>query len=295
MQRSKEILAFAHIEKAAGTTFIEILRRNFLFRFAEVRPFYEASGTSFLHEDLRLQMRLNPFTRIIAGHAIKPFNHIGGSRFSLKYISILRDPCKRYVSQYMYWRNRMGIDISFPDFLKISELHNFHVRKLSATGNVEAVIRSIEEQFLLVGVTEEFDKVILLLSALLKDELPDIRYRIKNVSHYQDEAAELATRYADTIRRNNEQDQILYDHVRNQLMPDYIRNYGESFLDDLVAFQERNNGYTDAARVAHYTYQAYNKFYMVPVTGLLRLSHGMPFQGSYGKQHPGQIWDGMNG
>lgn len=293
MRTPKEVFAVAHIEKAAGTTFVEILRRNFLFRFAEVRPFYEASGTSFLDDDLRLQMRLNPFTRIISGHAIKPFNHIGGSRFSLKYISILRDPCKRYVSQYMYWRNRMGIDISFPDFLKIPELHNFHVRKIAGTGDAEAAISSIDEQFLLVGLAEEFDKFLLLLSALLKDELPDIRYRIKNMSHKQDEAAELETRYADTIRANNEQDQTLYDHVRNQLMPEYIRNYGKSFLADLDACQERNKGYTDTGSVARYGYQVYKKFYMVPVTGLLRLSHGMPFRGSYGKHHPGKIWDGM--
>ena len=201
MRTPKEVLAVAHIEKAAGTTFTEILRRNFLFRFAEVRPLYEASGPSFLHDDLRLQMRLNPFTRIILGHAIKPYNSIGGSHFNLKYISILRDPCKRYVSHFMYWRNRMGIDISFRDYLEIPEQHNFQTRKLAGTADSGAAISIIESQFLLIGLVEEFDKFLLLLSSLLKDELPDIHYRRKNVSSKHDEAAELETQYAGEIRK----------------------------------------------------------------------------------------------
>lgn len=293
MQTSKEVLAFVHIEKAAGTTFVEILRRNFLFRFAEVRPFYKSSGTSFLDDDLKLQLLLNPFTRAISGHAIKPFNLIGESRCRLKYISILRDPCKRYISQYMYWRNRMGIDISFQDYLEIPELHNFHTRKLSGTESADAAINSIKEHFLLVGLVEEFDKFLLLLSTHLKNELPDIQYQVKNVSRKQDEAAELEIRYVNEIRANNEQDQILYNHVRSQLMPEYINIYGDSFQSDLEAYQERNKGYTDAGSIARYGYQAYKKLYMVPVTGLLRLSHGLPYQGSYGSHRSGKIWDGI--
>ena len=103
------------------------------------------------------------------------------------------------------------------------------------------------------------------------------------MSSNEDQALELETQYAGEIRKNNEQDQILYDYVRNQLMPEYIRNYGETFQSDLEACLERNKDYTDAGSVARYSYQIYKRFYMIPITGLLRLSQGLPFSGSYGK------------
>ncbi|HMU91316.1 MAG TPA: hypothetical protein PKC33_11515, partial [Pseudomonadales bacterium] len=72
-----DLLAFVHIEKAAGTTFIHILRRNFFLRYLDVRPYGIESGGLFLSGDLRISTRILPGLKCFSGHAVTPYSDLG--------------------------------------------------------------------------------------------------------------------------------------------------------------------------------------------------------------------------
>jgi hypothetical protein len=59
--RHRACVVFVHIEKAAGTTFIHTLRRNYFLRYLDVRPFSPASNSIFTARDLELSLRVNPW------------------------------------------------------------------------------------------------------------------------------------------------------------------------------------------------------------------------------------------
>ncbi len=113
---SKDIVAFVHIEKAAGASLVGILRRKFIFRLCEVRPLEQASGKEFTAEDMRKTLAVNPFAVAITGHAVKPFTDLQDYYKGIEYITLLRDPVKRYVSHYQYWIEKMGKSLHFEEF-----------------------------------------------------------------------------------------------------------------------------------------------------------------------------------
>ena len=51
---NRKILAFVHIEKAAGTTLIKLFRRNFSIRFMEVRRLTAISDYFLTESDLEI-------------------------------------------------------------------------------------------------------------------------------------------------------------------------------------------------------------------------------------------------
>ncbi len=118
MDRKKDLLAFVHMEKSAGTSFIHILRRNFLFRYLDVRPFWPESDGVFTARDLRASKRLLPDLRCIAGHAVKPYADLSSAHECVLYVTVLRNPVRRYISQYQHWRERMRRKVEFKEFLE---------------------------------------------------------------------------------------------------------------------------------------------------------------------------------
>ncbi|HET8692446.1 MAG TPA: hypothetical protein VFM30_09985, partial [Steroidobacteraceae bacterium] len=118
------LLAFIHTEKTGGTTLNQVLRRNFFLRFADVRPLAPASRGRFGATDFRIYRRLNPALRAISGHAVLPGLELGGGAGEIRYVTLLRDPARRYVSQFLYFV-RIGLrPDDFDRFLDEREFMN---------------------------------------------------------------------------------------------------------------------------------------------------------------------------
>lgn len=283
MERIADLLVFVHIEKAAGTTLVHILRKNFLFRCVYMRPLYSRDtgetrwNPTVSDDDLRLARRLFPGLRCIAGHAI------GGAAFrdygpAVRPITILRDPIERFVSQFLYSREARGREWTMEEFLDIEELHNFQVKKIAGKDDVQLAKETLD-RFWLVGTTDDFDKFLVLLRAKAGPQF-DINYRAQNKRVGGRQAGELLATYGDRIKERNLGDLELYNYVTRELVPRYEASYGGDLNRDVAEFQESNraNAIASWRGLADY---AFRKVYVDRVLAAVRARNGLRPSGYY--------------
>jgi Sulfotransferase family len=277
----RRILAFVHIEKAAGTTIVEILRRNFCMRLCEVRPLTNTFDTAFSAEDMRRTLMINPTLLAITGHAVKPYSNVRDAYPNVQYVTLLRDPVHRYVSHYQYWVERMGKTIAFEEFLNLDKMQNFQTRKITGGNDLALAKEILNSQFMLVGLVEQFDEFVLLLREKLLPYRLDPLYRVANATRTKTFGESILKQFSKEIAKNNELDIELYNYVKHALLPGAISAYGDGFKEDLARFREFRLRHTPS-QMRRYLYQVYKKLYFVPVSGAVRLTTGLPFKGSYG-------------
>ena len=280
LDKSKSLIAFVHIEKAAGTTFIHILRHNYFLAYMDVRPFFRESDGLFLARDLRVARRLLPGLKCIGGHAITPYSGLESECPDIKFISVMRDPVKRYLSQYQHWVEKKKLDINFEKFLAIKELKNFQTKKYAGEDNLEMAMDILREKFLLVGYVEAYDEFLVLLQQIFGSIGFEGSYRQKNLAHNKIAVNELAERYYDQIEENNRNDIVLYEYVKDKLFPCYVQKYSGNFSTDLQTFQKTNSEF-NPPMMRRYVDYAFRKVYIEPVSGMIRLINGKPYKGSY--------------
>jgi hypothetical protein len=277
------MLAFIHIEKAAGTTFIHILRRNFFARYLDARPLGEQPeelDSMFTARDLTISNKVMFGLECVAGHSVKPYADLADATTELKYVTILRDPVKRYLSQYQYLLDRMNKSMSFEAFLDWDDLKNFQTKKLSVSGDLGEAKDVLRDRVLLAGLVEQFDEFLVLLRRKLEPTKFSPEYQKKNVARPASSLSELAESWKDEIEANNALDLQLYQYVKEQLYPTYIEEYGDDFGQDLADFRETNRSFR-GHRLKSYIDYSLRKLYAEPVIGLLRLLRGKSASGSY--------------
>jgi hypothetical protein len=273
------LLAFAHIEKTGGTTLNQVLRRNYFLKFIDVRPLEKSSGRVFRSGDLRKYLVLNPCLRAISGHAIRPAIAESTGLDGIRYVTLLRDPLRRYVSQFLYFVRIGVMEDDFGKFLDHEEFTDFQTRKLSETGDVKAAMATLEKMFA-VGASEEFDAFLLRLGKSLAPDPFDPRYVLKNAgSEDSDRAALLLERYRGRIEARNTLDQALYEFATTRIIPRSNREYGGSLDADLARFAERNAGFRLSLR--DYADFAVRKLYYEPASSIIRKFSGLAATGSY--------------
>lgn len=282
--KNRDILAFVHIEKAAGTTLIDILRHNFCVTYCDVRPLSRHSGPSFTAKDMKQTLVINPFVQCIAGHSIRPYLALSGAVPNMRYITLMRDPCSRYVSQYQYWIERMGVQLTFDQFLELEDVSNFQTKKISGSNDLPLAKEILRKHFLLVGTLEQFDEFLVLLKKKLYPFKFDPRYRVKNVTQSRTMRQEILSTYRDRILENNQLDIALYNFISKTLVPESLKWYGPNFENDLAHFKMSNMNSSPSMR-RRYVAQCLEKLYYKPVSGLIRVLNGLPALGSYGAKH----------
>lgn len=242
--RERELLAFTHIKKAGGTTLSHILRTNFLFRHCDVRVLKKESGKVFQTADMLTLLKINPFVRSIGGHCLMPFGNLDKTFIKAKFITLLRNPIKRYMSQYQYNVERLGYRETFETFLSIKDIWNRQVKTIAGSESLDNAIEILEGKFFLVGVVEEFDEFLILLKNKLRPLKFDPRYNIQNVgrkdSPIKKELEQNQDKYYKHIEACNSLDIELYNFVRNKLLAKEKQNYGSQLTSDVKAFQRSN-------------------------------------------------------
>jgi len=292
---SKWLLAFVHIEKAAGTTLCHILRRNFFMRHLEVRPFVQESDMIFRASDLKRSFWLNPFLCSIGGHSVKAFADLETVVKDIRYITLLRDPRSRYVSHYFYHMSMIKTHIHFREFLELDEFSNFQTASLS-TGNfrgfrsassadLERAKEILTEKYSLVGITEEFDEFLIYLRRMLRPKRFDLRYSRQNVSlakhsFGKETPLEILTTYNNEISEKNKLDLQLYEYVISYLITRQRTQYGSSLKKDVNEFQA-TLGENKTRRLRMYIDYAVRLCYYDPLIGVQRLLNGLPYSGTY--------------
>jgi hypothetical protein len=222
-------LLFLHIPKAAGTTFSTILRHhyrgpafdggiNVFKRFELAGPRLEAAATQVGLEAISAEVTFGLAVQFLP---------------SARYLTILRDPVERTLSQVWYFKaghgagllpprqTRPAPDISLEDALDGGYvLDNLQTRMLCGSVSpfdalppdaLDRAKHSLSERFAYVGTAERFDEFLALLNLELGwPTLPYQRKRVNTLSRGREGLS------ADQLRRleqANTLDRELFDHA----------------------------------------------------------------------------------
>lgn len=272
-------LAFVHIEKTAGTSFVHLLRGNYFLKYIDVRPLKKRDSTVFLADDLRKYFAINPLLSVIGGHSVVPYSNLEDEWPDIQYVSLLREPNKRVVSHYLHWVSKKQYRGSFEDFIKIEEMCNFQTKKISLNGRSQDVKNIIDKRFLLVGLVEYFDEFLHVLKHKLANVCEfNVIYKRQNKGVNNMEAADILYKYHDMLREYNCEDWKIYEYVKEIVMPREKLRY-HSDLDNSAEGQDVL--ISPKSRVKLFADYVIRKSYYQPITGLIRLSNGLPYSGSY--------------
>ena len=277
------ILAFVHIEKAAGTTLNHILRSNYLFKHVDVRPLSRSSQQVFRPDDLLKIIRVNPYLKCIAGHSLCPAQRLSQFGWQLNYITLLRDPISRYLSQFLYWHDKLNYNITFEYFLTRQHSFNLQTKKIAGTANLDKAKAIIAKQFFLVGIVERFDEFLVMLKKKLNGLRFEPGYQRQNTARRSSQRAKglglIKDKYRSEIMERNRIDLELYNYVQNFIIPQQMDAYGPEMENDLIAFQLALKGFRWGP--TRYLDYLYRKLFIEPITGILRKKNGLPYKGSY--------------
>ncbi len=255
--KTSDKLIFVHIPKTAGSTFHLILNKRYApketcnlfgakYQDPEIKKFIDAPIEG--KEHIRLLKGHMPFGL----HAYLPGN--------ANYISILRDPVERVVSQYYYIKKNQrnplhsqveGGDMSIEEFVSSGiaiGMNNGQCRFLNGDlaeyafnrcddSLLTKVKTNITQRFIWLGITERFDESIFMLSKLMGWQTPPYYIR-ENVSKVRKSIREVDESAIRIIEAYNTLDKRLYEYA-NSLLDEAIAGY-EGFYSELEKFQKAN-------------------------------------------------------
>lgn len=157
------VLLFCHIEKCAGTTLVKQFRERLGVRHVDLIP---ANLNSNVAEkaDLTATLRLVPFALAVAGHSIRPHIDYGSA---VAKVTLLRDPVKRYISEFRHDQERRGYKGSFEQWSGITSRRNHQTRFIAGDESLDQAKRILEYEMALFGVAERYDEFFELLSLWL--------------------------------------------------------------------------------------------------------------------------------
>lgn len=274
MSENKEILAFIHIEKAAGETFTHILENNYIYRHCRVAPLKNEHRGVFTADAMKTVIRINPFVEAISGHSIRPFSDLENIVPRVRYVTLMRDPVKRYISHYQYWAQARNYNISFEKFLTLESLRNFQTKKIAGHPDINKAKSILKERLFLVGVIEEFDGFLKVLKAKLAPKDFDCRYTRKNVAktnYIRDRINKNWEKYRDRILENNALDIELYDFVKNDL----FQKEKLAALDSSKEINQDINVKISFGFKRDIVRRLYRHLYFAPIVNMIRYRNGL--------------------
>jgi hypothetical protein len=253
--RAEPTVIFLHIPRTAGTTLYRIIERH--YKKAHIYTVW-MDGTPDEFKNLSQSRRAA--IRVLRGHTGWGLHEFLPGPAS--YFTLLRDPIERVISYYYFIRRAprhychdlvTSNDMSLRDFLESQAdpmADNAQTRLLSGleTGQelgfgecteelLEIAKRNLRENVAVVGLTEEFDRTLLLLKRAFGWQ--KLFYARQNVSANRPRKNELPPTTRDAVAEVNLLDTGLYQHA-TALFEEQIRQQEASFARELESFQSAN-------------------------------------------------------
>jgi hypothetical protein len=247
---------FMHLHRTGGTTFLKLLDSIYdpdqTYTIDGKRFRESAIEFSQLPEDQREKYRL------IKGHLLWGFHRFCPNETT--YITILRHPLERAISQYR-WHLRPECVYSIPPDTTIEEFLESG-RFISADNGMTRFIAGMDQEhvaygkcsqemldlaknnfgryFLAFGLTEYYDESLILFKKILGWQKFPL-YQKKNVHHQKPVNSKLSSRENEVLLRYNHYDIELYEYAR-QLFEGRILKEGQFFQDEVALFKQLNSG-----------------------------------------------------
>ncbi|MBZ0265889.1 sulfotransferase family 2 domain-containing protein [bacterium] len=238
------MFCFLHMEKAGGTTMHAILRNNF--------PTYVSLAARFSwgdrYEDYftpraaRRMFSLIPGPAGFGGHYVAPWlDYETEIAREITYFTFLRDPIKRYRSQYEHRIYTDGLSWTSDKFMSTESYNNFMTYRLTGGQNLERAKEILDEKFSFAGMMEKYDESLLILRHLLKKPSMRLVYEKRNITKRKKE--HVYDWDIDRAKENNRLDLELYDHAKKNLFDPLITVYpGDLDAETIALRQEREQG-----------------------------------------------------
>jgi hypothetical protein len=235
------MLVFIHINKTAGRTVRYILRSSFGLRHCEVEPSpAKRTDVAFSSADLQYIRKLYPHLESIAGHPITGCVdlHENGTKFN--YFTFMREPLKTCASRFQYNVQYRGKkDLIFEEWIQEDWTCNHQTKMIAGVADVDKAIQIIREKNIFVGLTEHFDESMVLLKALLANNL-NLSYRPVNAARDNSLAKSLleSQRTWKMLVEANQADMEVYEFVKHEIYPTFQRAYGPKLEADVAHYQQ---------------------------------------------------------
>ena len=262
----KKPLIFFHISLAAGCKTMAILRRKFpddsFCRIVARKNFKPKKGLLSVEGLKKLPTEEISKIIFLAGHM--SFGIHTAFPTPCDYITMLRDPISRTISQYYYLTmNPTHEDHGFVKDMSLEEYagsnmsgaNNFQVRLLSAKHEfssvdkfdlpkdaLEIAKKNLKEHFKVVGVAEKFAETMLAAKSVFN--WGNVYYGTRHI-HPDDPRRpadnEIAPRVVRIIKENNQLDLDLYKYACELLSESIKKEYGGDFPKIFARFNRINN------------------------------------------------------
>ncbi|MEH7237276.1 sulfotransferase family 2 domain-containing protein [Bacillus sp. JJ1562] len=237
-EQAKELLIFSHIPKTAGSTMRQILKKQ--YEKKKIIPFRKI-------EELDEQ-------QLAQAEAVYGHIRFGAHKYfsqPFTYITMLRDPVERIISNYYFSQrrpsNRMHESAKSLDFLGFVKqeieannpsLHNHQTRFVSGAKNpdLELAKQNIHEHYAVVGLSEMFDESVFLMKTFLGWD--DIFYTKTNVTKNRPKQFDLPHEAIAILKEYNQLDYELY-HYAKEVLNDNLKALDSESKKELKRYKKQ--------------------------------------------------------
>jgi hypothetical protein len=253
------MLVFIHINRTGGNTLSHILRSSYGLRHCQVEPWHDQwELPPFSSHDLQRLRRFYPNLKSIAGHRVAGHVDLQENGTEFRYFTLMRDPLKRCASRFQFNVERKKKDLVFEEWIQTDLPRNLATKWIAGVEDVAEAIRIIKAKNIFVGLTERFDESMVLLKALMANDL-NISYKPVNMARRNTLAESLLSKEStrQMLIESQKADLELYNFVKQELYPTYQREYGPSLEADVAEYhQTRGNNFNywnlTLCRLKHY-------------------------------------------
>jgi hypothetical protein len=248
-------LTFLHLPKTGGTTFTTLLRWQYRSLSPEEIRWFATDDPSF--EGLRkLPIEQRARLKVLMGHF--PYGIHRSIPKRCTYVTIIRDPVKRVVSEFRYALTSsthpmhdtvVSSSMDLEDYVvgrHSAQTQNALTRQLAGqSGEGELTRHDLEiasanlRGFEAVGLTEAFDESMILFKRVLGWSTPF--YFSRNVSKRGTNPGNVSDRTISVIRERNVFDAEIYALARS-LFGSLVAKYDDGFDREVTRFKLMNRG-----------------------------------------------------